>query len=531
MDETRPYASKLGVWNGFIFGLDEEIEGCRAHRYVDAKRAVITPGFYDVHNHMAAYGQRLQEIDVSQFDNLDDLYAEVRARAEATEDEWITGSGYDQTQLGAHPTRIDLDRAASGKKVMLIHRTSHMLVASTPVFEAVGAINPNYQTPPGGEIERDENGRPTGLVSEQAMRDFRNLRKPVPLSKLRQSLELASKKYASEGITSVSEAGIGNSSIVGSSPVELAAYQQGHDNHEIHVRTQLMIAMDNFHSLSTGEGDGFSQGLDLGIRTGFGSDRLSIGPLKMFTDGALTSRTAAMTQNFCGHDHSGMMQFKKEELAEIATHAHTAGWQIAMHAIGDEAVDVALDVFQIATQSSQGKNRRHRIEHASVVRPDQLERFVKQGIIPSPQGQFVYELGDNVREVLGENRVEWTYRAKSFLDNGLPLPGGSDRPVVSDGSPLSAIQAMVSRRTINNELFSPQECITAYEALKSYTLGSAYASHEEHVKGKLRRGYYADFAVMEYDLTSVNANRIAQIPILATYLGGETTFTSTSHWS
>src|SRR5699024_4439134 len=142
--------------------------GCRAQRYIDAKRAVITPGFYDVHNHMAAYGQRLQEIDVSQFDTLDDLYAEVQVRAETTEDEWITGSGYDQTQLGAHPTRIKLDRAAPGKKVMLIHRTSHMLVASTPVFEAVGAMNANYQTPPGGEIERDESGLPTGLVSEQA---------------------------------------------------------------------------------------------------------------------------------------------------------------------------------------------------------------------------------------------------------------------------------------------------------------------------------------------------------------------------
>src|SRR5699024_1464062 len=164
-----------------------------------------------------------------------------------------------------------------------------------------------------------------------AMTDFRNLRKPVPLKDLVRSLELASQKYASEGLTSVTEAGIGNSSIVGSSPIELAAYQLGHEEGRIHVRTQVMIAMENFHNLTTGAGDGFSKGLDLGIRTGFGNDRLSIGPVKMFTDGALMSRTAAMSTNFCGHDHAGIMQFGYEELTEIATQAHNGGWHIAMH--------------------------------------------------------------------------------------------------------------------------------------------------------------------------------------------------------
>src|SRR5699024_9303599 len=173
-------------------------------------------------------------------------------------------------------------------------------------------------------------------------------------------------------------------SIVGSSPIELAAYQLGHEEEKIHVRTQLMIAMENFHSLTTGAGDGYSKGLDLGIRTGFGNDRLSIGPVKMFTDGALMSRTAAMSRNFCGHDHAGIMQYGFEELVEIAKHAHSGGWQIAMHAIGDEAVDVALDVLKTATRSDPYHSIRHRIEHASVVRPDQMKRFVEQTIIPSP---------------------------------------------------------------------------------------------------------------------------------------------------
>src|SRR5699024_9548648 len=283
--------------------------------------------------------------------------------------------------------------------------------------------------------------------------------------------------------------------------------------------------------LTTGAGDGFSKGLDLGIRTGFGNDRLSIGPVKMFTDGALMSRTAAMSTNFCGHDHAGIMQFGYEELTEIATQAHNGGWQIAMHAIGDEAIDVALNVFKAATQSKPCHSLRHRIEHASVVRPDQMERFVEQQIIPSPQGQVVYELGDGIREILGDERLPWTYRAKSFLDCGLLLPGGSDRPVVSDGSPLSAIQAMVLRTTAEGYPFSPWERISAFEALKSYTRTSAFVSNEDHIKGKLTPGYCADFTVLEDSPIAVPPHQISQIPIMATYLGGSNTFTNTCQWA
>ena len=530
MDEHRPLARTIGVWHGLIVGLDEELSNCTASTHIDARGAVITPGFYDVHNHMAAFGQRLQEIDASKFDSLEELYSAIKARADSTDDEWITGSGYDQVKLGKHPRREDLDRAAMGKKVMLIHRTSHMLVANTPVFEAVGALSPEYPEISGGEIERAPDGSPTGLVSEQCMTEFRNLRKPVPLKHLVRSLELASQQYASEGLTSVSEAGIGNSSIVGSSPVELAAYQQGHEDGKILVRTQLMIAMENFHKLQTGIGDGFSEGLDLGVRTGLGSEMLSIGPLKMFTDGAISSRTAALTSNFCGHNHAGIMQFGEQELTSIATHAHAAGWQIAMHAIGDEAIDVALKVFENACQPNQQNWRRHRIEHASIVRPDQLERIASLGLIPSPQGQFVYELGENVRDGLGEHRLDWTYRTRSFIDAGLVVPGSSDRPVVSDGAPLAAIQAMVLRLTDKGRGFTPHERISAFEALKTYTVNSAYAAREEHIKGKLSRGYYADFVVMNEDLTAVAPTEIADISVLATYLGGVPTYSDSNNW-
>ncbi|TJY69701.1 amidohydrolase [Arthrobacter sp. CAU 1506] len=520
LNDERPQARAVGVWNGRIVGLDDDISELPAARIVDAAGATVTPGFHDVHNHMAAFGQQLQEIDASGFTSADQLYDAVAAAAAAEPGrEWITGSGYDQTRIGGHPVRTKLDAASGGRKVMFIHRTSHMLVASTAVFEAVGALSPSFPVPSGGLIERDGDGSPTGLVAEQAMTAFRDLRKPFSEADLIQALGLAGDRYLAEGLTSVAEAGIGASPLVGSSPVELAAYQAGHEAGRIRLRTQLMVAMENFHSVVTAAADDYHLGLDLGIRTGLGDDRLSVGPLKVFTDGALMSRTASMTENFCGHDHAGVMQFGPEELRDLTVQAHRGGWQLAVHAIGDHAVDVALDVIEAALSSRHRPDPRHRIEHASVVRPDQLERFVALGIIPSPQGRFVYEIGDGVAEVIGEQRLPWTYRHRSFLDAGLVVPGGSDRPVVQ-GAPLPAMQAMVERRTSSGRAFNLHEGVSALEALKSYTVDSAYASREEHSKGRIRERFHADLVLLDQDPTAVPTEQIGATLVLATLVGG-----------
>lgn len=520
LDENRPVASAVGIWNGRIAGVDGDIDGLGAHRVVDAAGATLIPGFHDVHNHMATYGQQIQEIDASGFTDVDQLYdavAEVAAAGPGRE--WITGSGYDQTRLGGHPEREKLDRASGGRKVMFIHRTCHMLAASTAVFDVIGAMSPDFPVVPGGFIERDEYSMPTGLVAEQAMTPFRNLRKPFSETDLVTALGLASDRFLAEGLTSVAEAGIGDSPLVGSSPVELAAYQRGHETNRIRVRTQLMVAMDNFHEITTASVDDYHLGLDLGMRSGFGNERLSLGPLKVFTDGALMSRTASMTENFCGHDHSGVMQFGEAELRDIAISAHRGGWQLAVHAIGDNAVDVALDMIQAATESKQRNDPRHRIEHASVVRPDQMGRFVDLGIIPSPQGRFVYEIGDGVAEVIGADRLPWTYRHRSFLEAGLVVPGGSDRPVVQ-GAPLKALQAMVERTTSSGAEFNLHEGVSAFEALKSYTVHSAYASREEDSKGRIKERLLADLVLLDADPTRVDTEDIGKISVLATLVGG-----------
>lgn len=517
----RPRASAMGVWNGLIVGLDGDISGLEARERVNAGGRTVVPGFNDVHCHMSAFGQQLREIDAGPMRSLDELYdAVARFAAEHPDEEWITGASYDQTSLGDHPDREALDRASGGKKVMIIHRTRHMLTASSAVFAELGAMDASYPVPDGGEIRRHPDGSPTGLVAEQAMTAFRALRQPVAEDELVECLELATQQFLREGITSASEAGIGRSPIVGSTAGELSAYMRGHAEGRIRVRTEVMPTMENFHDLPVADADGYGSGLDLGLRTGFGSGMLTLGPLKVFTDGALTSRTAAMSENFCGHDHAGMLLFDREQLESITTDAHKAGWQLAVHAIGDVAIDLALDLLDTAQQSMPRTDARHRIEHASVIRDDQLQRFIDLGVIPSIQGRFVNEIGDSVASVMGADRLPWTYRHRSLLDGGLVVPGGSDRPVVN-GAPLVAMQAMVERRTASGAEFNLHEAVTAEEALKSYTVDSAYASRAESIKGSLEARKYADFVVLSEDPTAVPASEISQIQVESTWVGGE----------
>lgn len=521
LDDRRPRASAFGVWNGLIVGLDGDVDGLDARETVDLGGRTVVPGFNDVHCHMSAFGQQLREIDASAMRSLDELYAEVARRAAADPSaEWITGSSYDQLALGGHPAREALDRASGGRKVMLIHRTRHMLVASSAVFEALGALDPGYPVPDGGLIERDADGRPTGLVAEQAMTPFRGLRTPVAEDELIDVLSAATEQFLSEGITSASEAGIGDSPIVGSGPAELAAYISAHERGRIRIRTEVMPTMENLHEIGPAAADGYSLGLDLGLRTGIGGGMLTIGPLKVFTDGALSSRTAALSENFCGHDHAGMLLFDRPQLESTVCDAHRAGWQLAIHAIGDVAVDVALDLVAEAQRRLPRPDARHRIEHASVVRDDQLPRFVELGLIPSPQGRFVGEIGDGVIAALGEERLPWTYRQRSFLDAGLRLPSSSDRPVVN-GAPLLAMQDMVLRRTPSGRGFTPEEALTPLEALRSFTVDSAYASRAESIKGSISPRKLADFVVLDRDPTAVPADEIASISVDETYVGGE----------
>ena len=525
MDPARPRARSIAVAGDRILAVDPDPASLRAREVADLAGATVLPGFHDAHNHMAWFGLTLGEADLrpAVVSTLAELYAAVTAQAAATpEGEWVIGAGYDQNKLEDHPDRDGLDRAAPGRRVWLRHTSGHMCVVSSAVLADLG-MSERAADVPGGLVVTDAAGRPTGLMQEKAQELVGALVHPYPVAVLADAIGRASERYLSEGLTSVTEAGIAGGWI-GHTPVELAAYQSARDRGRLGVRVELMIASDALHPLAAHPGDGLELGLDLGIRTGFGDDWLRIGAMKIFTDGSLVGRTAAMGDDFTGSPgNRGYLQGDAAQLTATIVAAHRSGWQVAAHAIGDRAIDLAFDAYSQAQQQYPRADTRHRIEHFAVSRPDHVSRAAQLGVIPVPQGRFATELGDGMLAAVGPNRQEWLYRQRSLLDAGLVLPGSSDRPVVT-GAPLLGVHDMVNRRTGSGAAFNPGEAITAEQALRAYTSGSAYASHAENTKGTIAPGLLADLVVLADDPTAVSPAAIANITVLATITGGRCRF-------
>ncbi|TWP51070.1 amidohydrolase [Lentzea tibetensis] len=474
------------------------LEDVPAHETIDLDGAVVVPGFHDAHNHMAWYGLSLSEVDL-RADSLDELYARVAA---APAGDWLIGSGYDQNKTGGHPVREVLDRIAPGRKVWLKHTSGHMCVVSSAVLDLL----------PRGEVDGGVVHWDTGLLEEQAQSLVNALVLPYPTDVLVDAIDRAGRQYLADGITSCVEAGIGGGWI-GKSPVELEAYQLARERGKLHVRVELMVASDVLHPV------GSSFGLDLGIRSGFGDDWLSIGPVKVFSDGSLIGHTAAMCHDFADTPgERGYLQSSADALTRKIVDAHRSGWRVATHAIGDAAIDLVLDAYALAQQEFPRDDPRHRIEHFGVARPDQVVRAAELGVVPVPQGRFVNEIGDGMLRALGAERSKWAYRHRTLLDAGLVVPGSSDRPVVQ-GAPLLGMHDLVNQRTSSGAVFNADEAVSGLDALRAFTIGSAYASHQEHVKGTLSTGKLADLVVLDGDPTTTD--RIKDISVLRTMVGGK----------
>lgn len=519
---ARPRASAVAVAGGRITALDEVPAG--TGHVVDLRGATVLPGFHDAHNHMTGFGMSLGEVDLRSdaAGTLDELYAAIARRAETTAPgEWVVGSGYDQNKLGGHPHRDALDRAAPGRRVWLRHTSGHMCVVNGVVLADLG-VDAAATEIPGGRVAVDDGGRPTGLLEERAQLLVGSLVYPYPLAELADAIARAAAEYLKEGVTSCTEAGIGGG-WVAHSPAELAAYQLAREQGRLGVRVELMTAGEVLHPLGAHAGDNLPVGLDLGMKSGFGDEWLRLGATKIFADGSLVGRTAAMNDPYSGSDQTGYLQADAADLQAMIIAAHRSGWQVATHAIGDRAIDVVLDAYERALSEYPRRDPRHRIEHFAVVGPRQLARAAALGVIAVPQGRFASELGDGMLAAVGQDRHAWLYRLRSLLEAGMVLPGSSDRPVVA-GAPLLGIADMVNRRTSSGAPFNPDEAITAGQALRAWTWGSAYASRQEHVKGSVAPGMLADLVVLSEDPTAVSPERIAGLEVLATIVGGQTRY-------
>jgi predicted amidohydrolase YtcJ len=519
MDPERPRARAVAVAGGRITGIYSDKPDTTARDILDLKGATLIPGFHDAHSHMIGFGLTLRETDLH-VSSLDELYARVTQRARSTPaGDWVVGSGYDVNKIGGHPDRDVLDRIAPGRRVWLKHTSGHVCVVNTMVLNDLG-IDVSAPHVTGGRVAADPAGRPTGVLEERAQELLGELTQPYPVTALTRAIASANERYLRAGITSVTEAGIGDGQ-AGHSPVELAAYQAARDQGRLQVRVELMVASEALHELAAHPGDDLDFGLDLGIRSGFGDDWLRLGPVKIFVDGSLTDGTAALSAPYGpGQGTTGYLQADADELTATIVAAHRAGWRVAARALGDRAIDVALDSFAAAAKAYPRPDARPRVELFAVARPDQVMRAARYGVIAVPQGRSGGELGDWLVAAVGPRRASWLYRQRSLLDAGMVLPGSSECST-AEGAPLLAVHEMVNRRTASGAPFNPAEAVTAAGALRACTWGSAFASKQEHVKGSIEPGKLADLTVLSEDPTAVSPGRIGGLEVLATLVGGE----------
>lgn len=523
----RPQATtNVGIWNGWLAAVGDEATDARADRIVDCQGAYITPGFGDAHNHMAWFGISLMELDLSGCTTRQELYQRVSDRAaRSPAGSWVVGNGYDDAALEGPLDRAALDQAGAGRPVWLKHRSGHRSMVNSVVLERANLLHgPPQQNAQGGGtagVVRSADGTVTGLLHENSQRIVAELRGPPDPEQLVAAITAASRIYAAEGLTHVVECGVGGG-LLGNGPLEALAYQRAMDDGQLQVRVDLMPSLDRLRPTGVEGGEA----MDLGVRTGFGSGHVRLGPVKAWLDGSLLGRTAAVSVPFCdGERGSGSYADDPDTLRRRLVAAHCAGWRLAMHAIGDRAVDLALDIVAEATSNCPRPNARHRVEHAAVVRNDQLERMRHLGVVPVPQARFLYEIGDDMVAALGSDRVPQLYRHRSFLEAGLCVPGSSDRPVAT-GAPLLGMQSMVERRSRGGRLIGEDERVGAEDALLAYTHGEAWACHDEAWRGFLRRGATADIVLLDQDPTAVASSHIGTTGVLATMLAGRLTHLS-----
>jgi predicted amidohydrolase YtcJ len=508
----QPPATAVAVWHGRIaaVGSDDEVLGWqrRGTEVIDLAGRTVTPGFNDAHCHPISVGMSLQEVDARTPPN-ESIADIVRRIAERVRQQppgtWIVARGYDQARLreGRHPTRDDLDQAAPEHQVVLIRACGHIGVANSRALTHAGltAATPD---PPGGTIDRDEHGEPTGVVRETALQMVRQ-RVPEPSEEqIAEALVLAGRQFLSDGVTSVAEAGIRK-------PEELRAYQRLARERRLPVRTTLMMLI----------GPMLEPLVELGVQTGLGDAWLRIGPAKLFLDGSIGGRTARMTQPYLDQpDTCGLWMEEPEVMRQKLVTAHRAGLQCCAHAIGDAAIELLLDIYEEALRRYPRPDHRHRIEHCSILRPDLLDRIQRLGIVPIPGTTFLHDFQEAYLSGLGRERLRYAYPMRTFFDRGIVAAASTDAPVCAT-SALLGLQTMVTRRNAAGQVLWAEECISLEEAVRAYTYHGAYATFEERIKGTLEPGKLADLAVLETDLREVDPAALGSVRVDLTVIEGE----------
>lgn len=511
MDDSLPRAEAFAIKHGrFVaIGSNDDIRNIidGDTEVIDAEGRTVTPGFIDAHAHPATGGVR-EIVSVSlDVRSIDAIKAAIRERAlETPKGEWVLGFKYDDTKVreGRQINRHDLDEAAPEHPVWISHRGGHVYWFNTKAAEVAG-VTKDTPDPPGGHIYKDENGELLGKVAENAADLFQKFTpKGSTREQRRAGVKLISEMMTSAGLTSVHDASC--------SPDSAIAYQDAYHAGELKIRAYLMVSRSTFQGLKAA-----------GIYTGFGNERLRIGGVKFVADGSASGRTMSMSTPYEGRpDDHGILTMTQEEIHEAVEDAHRHDFQIGIHANGDLAIDMVLNAYERVLEKWPRPDARHRIEHCSLVNPELLRRIKATGSIPTPFYTYVHYHGRKWEEY-GQEKMEWMFAHKSFLDYGIPVAPASDY-VPGPYEPLMAIQSMVTRKDVEGRTWGASQKISVDDALRICTVNGAHASFEEDVKGSITAGKLGDFVILGEDPHDVDPDGIKEIEIVRTVVGGETVY-------
>lgn len=478
-------------------------------RVIDAQRMTVLPGFIDAHCHPRGVNE-LYGVVVTALRTKAELIEALRRKAAQTPPGfWVSGELFDDTKL-TDPTpltRQDLDRVSTEHPVAVNHRGGHTSWYNSKAFELAG-ITRNTPDPADGRFVRDAQGELTGWVAEQARGmvtragQRERFTPEQQRERSRQGMRHISELLTATGLTTVHDAGAG--------PEAIRAYEDARANGELRHRAYLMIR------------GAYDQLKSAGVYTGFGDEWIRIGGLKMAADGSASERTMRMSTPYVGTTDYGILTMTQQEIHERVEDAHRNGWQVGIHANGDVAIDMVLQAYERVLTEWPHPDRRHRIEHCSLMNPDLLRRIKATGTIPTPFWTYVYYHGEKWSQY-GDEKMRWMFAHRSFLDYGITVPGASDYGP-GPFEPLMAIQSMVTRRDYRGREWGPNQKVTVDEALRIATVNGAYASYEERTKGSITPGKLADFVVLERDPHDVDPATIKDIRVQRTVVGGRTVF-------
>lgn len=517
VDKSKPEVEAVAVFNGKIIaiGSSKEIQryAGRSTKIVDVQKKRMLPGFIDNHTHFMSGGFQLQSVDLRTSNDENEFARIIKKRAEERPGKWITGGDWDHDlwKSGNLPTKEMIDKYTPNTPVFVNRYDGHMALANSYVLKLAG-ITKETPDPSGGTIVRDpKTGEPTGLLKDEAMSPIYGL---IPASSdddMLNAARLALAEARKFGVTSIQDMAYSNGER------DIKTYEILNRTGELTSRMNCVSYISDWRHLARS-----------GIQAPFGDNMIRIGFLKAFVDGSLGSSTALFFDKFLNENTYGLPMdvVIDGRLERMATSADSARLQLRIHAIGDSANSLMLDMFDRIIKKNPRWDRRFRIEHAQHIHPKDFKRFADLGVIASVQPYHAIDDGRWAIKRIGDERCKTTYPFRSFLDNGVKMCFGSDW-TVAPLNPLLGIYAAVTRRTIdgaNPNGWYPEQKISVKEAIECYTINNAYAAFEENEKGSITVGKLADFVVLSDDILTIDPVKIENTKVEMTILGGKIIF-------